>query len=212
MSMTDLAFASLEEAINRGIALDPETADKLARLHGRVIAIEIAGPELRLYMVPGPGRLQVLSRFEGEPDCLLRGSPFALACMDAKGEKGAEQLFSGKVEISGDTELAHRFGTILGGLEIDWEGRLAQFTGDTLAHEIGDGVRSVARWGRRTLDTLGKDLREYVQDEVRLLPERQEIQAYLDKVDALRDDVERMEARIRLLAAELSVPQGGEGP
>lgn len=212
MSISDLAFASLEEAINRCIALDPDAADKLARLHGRVIAIEIAGPELRLYMIPGPGRLQVLSRFEGEPDCLLRGSPMALACMDSKGEKGAEQLFSGKVEISGDTELGHRFGTILGGLEIDWEGQLAHFTGETLAHEIGDGLRSVAKWGRRSLETLGKDIREYVQDEARLLPERQEIKGYLDRVDTLRDDVERLEARINGLRVEIPASEGDERP
>lgn len=212
MSFTDLACAGLEEAINRAIAMDPEAVERLGHLHGRVIGIEFAGPELRLYLVPTPSRLQVLARHEGEPDCLLRGSPLALARMDASGEQGAEQLFSGKVEIEGDTELAHRFGVIIGNLDLDWEEQLSRFTGDVIAHEIGNSVRAVTGWGRKVLDTLGKDLQEYVQEEVRLLPQRNEVQEYMDKVDTLRDDAERLAARVERLRQELAADQGDEQP
>jgi ubiquinone biosynthesis protein UbiJ len=212
MSITDLACAGLEEAINRALALDPEAAHRLGRLHGRVIGIEFAGPELRLYLVPTPSRLQVLARHEGEPDCLLRGSPLALARMDSSSKEGAEQLFSGKVEIEGDTELAHRFGAILSDLELDWEEQLSRFTGDVIAHEIGNSVRAVTGWGQKVLDTLGKDLREYVQEEVRLLPDRAELQDYLAKVDTLRDDAERLTARIERLHQELEVDKGDAKP
>ena len=210
MSLSELAYAGLEEAINRGIALDPVAADKLARLHGRVIAIEIAGPNLRFYLIPGPAQLQVLSQYEGEPDCLMRGSPLALARMDASGEKGAEQLFSGRVEIEGDTELGHRFGAILSELDIDWEEQLSRITGDVIAHEIGNGVRAIADFGRRTFDALGKDVKEYMQEEARLLPEGQEIQEFLNSVDTLRDDVERMEARVSRLGEEIAAQDGDE--
>ncbi len=211
MSISDLAYASLEEALNQYIALDPEAKRRLTELHGRVIGIEVLGTGLRLYLIPGPARLQVLSRYEGEPECLLRGTPLALASLKAgvAGEHGAEQIFTGQVEFRGDTELGHRFGAILGSLDIDWEEHLSRLTGDALAHEIGNGVRAMTGWGRHVRDVLSDDLRYYLQEQGRLLPERTDIQAFIKGVDICRDDVERLQARIeRLLCTPAAKPKG----
>jgi len=44
-----------------------------------------------------------------------------------------------------------------------------------------------------------QNLREYLQEEARLLPTRYEAKEFLDAVDALRDDVERLAARVERL-------------
>ena len=100
------------------------------------------------------------------------------------------------MQIEGDTELAHRIGKILGAMDVDWEEQLSHYTGDLVAHDIGNLVRGAVRWGRNSADTLGRDLQEYLQEELRLLPVRTEIEAFLADVDRLRDDVERLQARI----------------
>jgi ubiquinone biosynthesis protein UbiJ len=194
----DAALAALEQAINRTIALDPEGAARLTPLQGRVICIELAGFGTRLYLVPAGTALHVYGDYAGEPDCVLRGSPLALARMGVTAHK-EDSLFSGEVAVEGDTGLAQAFGEFAGGLDIDWEERLARLLGDPLAHRLGAGARSAGRWGRRSADTLAEDLREYLQEEARILPTRYEVEEFLGAVDTLRDDTERLSARIERL-------------
>lgn len=194
----DSALAALEAAANRYIALDPEGASRIAGLHGRVILIEVVGFGTRLFVIPGTKGIQLYGDYAGEPDCVLRGTPLALARMGVSRQK-EDQFFSGEVQIGGDTHLAQAFGDLVGGLEVDWEEQLSRFVGDGLAHEVGSQARSVGRWGRRTGEILSEDVKEYLQEEARLLPSRYEIQAFLDDVDRLRDDQERLAARIERL-------------
>lgn len=195
----DAALAALEAGINRYMALDPEGAGRLSALHGRVIVIEVIGFGTRIFVIPGTNGIQLYGDYAGEPDCTLRGTPMALARMGTSQQK-EDQLFSGEVQIEGDTHLAQAFGDFAGGLEVDWEEQLSRLLGDALAHQVGSRVRAAGRWGRRTGDILAEDVKEYLQEEARLLPGRYEIQAFLDEVDQLRDGVERLAARVARLA------------
>ena len=207
MSISALATAGLEEAFNRYLALDQDAAEQLAKLHGQVIAFDVVGLGLTLYLIPGPGGLQILSEYEGTADCRLRGTPMALARMGDR-QASSDQLFSGTVEISGNTELAHQFGKIIGGMEVDWEEQLSRYTGDIVAHEVGKLFRSTGHWGRRTRETLGLDVQEYLHEELRLLPVRPEIEAFMTDVDTVRDDVERLQARIDRLKKKINENRG----
>jgi ubiquinone biosynthesis accessory factor UbiJ len=204
-SVPDAVLATLETVVNYYLSLDPEGAARLGDLQGRVILIELAGFGTRVYVVPGDGGLQLFGDYAGEPDCVLYGTPLALARMGVSGQR-EDQLFSGEVRIAGDTHLAQAFGNFLGGLEVDWEEQLSRLLGDAAAHQVGVQVRSVERWGRRTSDILTQDIQEYLQEEARLLPGRYETRAFLDDVDRLRDDVDRLAARVERLANAL-----GEG-
>jgi len=205
MSTREAAFAVLESVINRYIRLDPTALERLVPLHGKLIRLRIKGLEIDLYLVPAPDGLQLYPEFEGEPDCTLSGAPLAFARMG--GGERAEQLFAGAVEIHGDTEAGQRFGEVLGDLDIDWEEQLSRLTGDVAAHQIGSGARAAGRWGRQSFGTLRLDLAEYLQEEARLLPTRWECEEYMAAVDTLRDDVERLEARILRLQ---SLPSDGD--
>ena len=199
MSTRDLALATLEQALNRYLALDPEAPAKLARLHGRIVALHLRGLELTLYLVADDaGRLQVLGGIEGEPDCTLSGSPLDLL-RSGDQTTGARQLFAGRLGIRGDTELGQRFGQILGGLDIDWEEQLSHLTGDVLAHQAGRLARGTAGYVRDGVDTLQANLGEYLTEELRLLPAPGEVEAFHADVDTLRDDLERLQARVARL-------------
>jgi len=207
MTAGDLALAGLEQALNRYIALDPEGPARFARLHGRVVALHLTGLELTLYLVPDEsGHLQVHGRWEGEPDCRLSGSPFDLA-RAGDGVRGAHELFAGRVGIQGDTDLAHRFGALLAGLDVDWEEQLSRVTGDVLAHQVGRGARATQRYFADRRATFETNLGEYLTEEARLLPSPQEYEAWASDVETLRDDAERLAARIdRLLTRTTGKP------
>lgn len=198
MSLSGVAIAGLEQAFNRYLNLDPAAAAKMARLHGKVIAFELSGLNQTIYLIPGPAGVQLFTRCEDEPDCTLQGTPLALARMGNQATS-SDQLFSGAVKISGDTDLAHQLGKILGGMSIDWEAQLGRYTGSLVAEDVAGVVRQLGGWGRRTLDTLELDLQELLQKELKILPERSEVEQFLAAVDELRDDVERLEARLKLL-------------
>ena len=200
MSFSAIAYAGLETAFNRYLELDEHAHQAMAKLHGRIIAIEILGLGSTLYLVPGPQRVQILEAYEGAPDCCISGTPLALARM--RDSHASNQLFSGAVEISGDTELAHQLSKILSGMEIDWEEQLSRFTGDLIAHRLGNLLRSARAWGVESSTTLGLDIQEYLQEELRLLPGRSEIEEFLNAVDTLRDEAERLQASLDQLLSQ----------
>jgi ubiquinone biosynthesis protein UbiJ len=196
VTIRDLTYAGLEAALNGYLGLDPVARERLAALHGRAVGMEVLGLGLTLYFIADQaGILQVYGRHEGEPDCWLRGAPLDLLRAGDR-TAGADQLFGRRVVIEGDSALAQRFGAILAGVDIDWEEHLSRIVGDVAAHEVGQAARAAQDFGTRTGRTAERNLREYLQEEARLLPTRYEVKELLDAVDVLRDDVERLAARV----------------
>jgi ubiquinone biosynthesis accessory factor UbiJ len=201
--------ASIEAAVNRVLQLDEDTLARLQDLQGKIIAIEIRGLDVSLYLVPEANKISIYGRYEAEPDTLLRGTPLALMRMGLVKHAG-DVLFAGDVEISGDVELGQEFSEILEALDIDWEEHLSHLTGDLLAHKLGNAVRDALSWGQKTMDTLGQDVAEYLQEESDTLPNVDEVEGFLSQVDVLRTDVDRMEARVRRLENRPSSKNSGE--
>lgn len=192
------ALATLEQAVNAALALDPRSVERLTRLADRVIALELNGLNLRLFMQPTrEGSLRVMGDYAGHIDTTLRGAPFALLRMSS-GRTG-EGLFSGEVEIIGDVELGQRFQRLFETIDIDWEEHIARLTGDIIAHQIGNTLRGLFDWGRRAGDHLGHDVADYLQEETESLPLPWEVEEFNRDVDALRSDVDRIEARLKRL-------------
>ena len=206
-------LAAAETALNRYIALDPEGARGFAPIYGRIVVIEIQGLGARVTLIPGPDRMQIFGVYDATPDCLIRGNPLALARMGMAERKEA-QLSSGEIHIEGDSTIAQRLSEAMARLDIDWEEQLSKLVGDPIAHQVGQGLRAVGEWGQRTGETARTNLKEYLQEEARLMPSRYEVLDFLTRVDTLRDDVERLDARIERLArlaAERGVTRGGGG-
>lgn len=204
-------LAAAEALVNRLLALDPEGAAALTKLQGRVLRVELTGIGLHLHLVPEANALGLFGDYAAKPDCVVRATPAALLSM-ALAEHREDEVFRGAVTIDGDNSLAQSLGEIIKGLDIDWEEQLSKLLGDALAHRIGDQARSVTRWGARSGQVLTADLREYLIEEGRLLPSELEMKAFLDGVDRVRDDVERIEARIDRLIRQTGDPDTSAGP
>ncbi|MCB1155828.1 sterol-binding protein, partial [bacterium] len=92
---------------------------------------------------------------------------------------------------------------ILDDMDIDWEEMLSRYTGDIVAHQLGNLVRGANRWLSRSAGVIEQDLGEYLQEEARSLPPRLEVQDWMNEVDAARSDLDRLEARIKRIAVLL---------
>ncbi len=191
------ALAGLEQALNAALALDPKTLERLRRLQGRVIAIELQGTGIRLLLQPEQNGLRLMGHYDGIVDTTLRGAPFALLRMST-GRTG-EGMFKGGVEIDGDVELGQQIQRVFEKLDVDWEEHLSRLTGDIIAHQIGNSVRALLNWGERAAEHLGQDTADYLQEEAEILPLPWEVEEFLEQVDTLRSDVDRLEARVKRL-------------
>lgn len=186
--------AGLETALNQVLRLDPEISPGLAGLNGTVIAIEPEGLGMTFYLLPGIDGIRVVDRYDGEPTVRIRGAPLALA-RRWRGHRSAGD----DISVEGDPAVGREFQAILAQLDIDWEEQLSKVVGDVAAHQLGKLWRGFRAWSRRTSDTLLRDGGEYLQQELRALPPRPVVERFLSAVDVLREDTDRLAARIERL-------------
>lgn len=189
-------------AINRYLALDTEHTVRLASLAGKVIGVEVTGVNVAVFITASTGGLQLISRYEGEPDVVIRGAPWSLLRL-VNGPRGRELLSQGEVEIHGDVELAQRFQQLMAAVDVDWEEQLSRITGDAAAHQIGNVVRGGMEWLSTAMQSFGQDVAEYLQEETHTLPTRLEVEEWLTAVDELRSEADLLEARVARLRARL---------
>ncbi len=194
---TSTLAAALESALNLYLGLDPENLRHASTLQGKVIALEISGSAMTFYFLPGAERVRVLSHYEGDIDTYLRGTPLGFARLGLARREDA--LFQGAVSIEGDTGIGQQFQQLLARTEWDWEEQLSRLSGDVLAHQAGHLVAQLQQLWHDSRETLADDCSEYLQEEARLLPTSVEVQYFFDDVDRLRDDSERLRARLERL-------------
>lgn len=192
---------SLESAFNRYLRLDPKAGDRLAGLDGRVIALELRGLDLTLVFRVQDQGIAFIDEPEQKPDTLLRGTPLDITRLGLGRGSATGALFSGDVEISGDVETGQAFKMFLDAIDIDWEEQLSRYTGDLLAHRLGNAARHAGSWLGHARLTLEQDLSEYLQEELRVVPTRIEIENLITDIGRLGMDTDRLEARLRRLLA-----------
>ena len=73
----------------------------------------------------------------------------------------------------------------------------ARVVGEGAAHRLVGGLRGLFGWGRRSAATLTLDTAEYLREETRDLARRVDAEEWMDAVDTLREDTDRLEARLR---------------
>jgi ubiquinone biosynthesis protein UbiJ len=113
-------------------------------------------------------------------------------------------LLANNIVIIGDTTVAEQFKELFAHLEIDWEEQLSHVAGDVIARQMGNFFRALSRWAKQSARTARQDLTEYLQEEIRLVPPREELQDFFSEIDHLRNDVERIEVRINRLKQQLT--------
>jgi ubiquinone biosynthesis protein UbiJ len=103
------------------------------------------------------------------------------------------------VDVEGDTALASALTGVLTGLRWDVEEDLSRIVGDLAAHRLTRAGSALLAWQARAASNLAQALAEYWTEEQPLLARSQSLREFVDAVDALRDDADRLEQRIERL-------------
>lgn len=105
------------------------------------------------------------------------------------------------VEITGDTDFAAAIHHIARNLRWDVEEDLSRVFGDIAAHRMAETGRALNRWGGQALENTARALAEYWTEEQPLIAARYDLDDFNRSVDALRDDVARLEKRIEIFSS-----------
>jgi ubiquinone biosynthesis protein UbiJ len=204
MTLQSVAVAGLQTIVNRVLDLDPELAQGLAELEGAVFEAHVLGVDKRFQLHPSAtGVGVVLVGSDGQrpaavPDVTISGPPFTLLRLLGSLDS-VDGVLPPDVSISGELQLVQKLTSLAKRANIDWEEPLSKLFGDSVAHEVGRGVRGLVSWARAASETFSSDLGEYLREERRLTPTLLEVGNFATHVDRVRDDVERLELRVARL-------------
>lgn len=196
-------LSAIETAFNAWLKLDGEALPRFAELDGKIIRFHITGLDFNLYFLPASSGIQVLGSYPdkeqgGIVDATIHGSPMALIRLSTSDNAG-EAMLKSDVEIEGDMQVAEKFSAILRDVNIDWEELLSKLVGDIIAHQAGQTTRNITGWLKDSRDAMQQNTAEYLTEESNLSPAEAEINDFIKQVDDIRMNVDRLEARIKLL-------------
>ncbi len=84
----------------------------------------------------------------------------------------------------------------LSGLEEALRRHLPQYAGSIITDDLIRVVRAGASWGEHVKQTLQQELYECLQQDMHLLPSREQVQQFIQQVGELQHELERIEQRI----------------
>lgn len=188
----------LAATLNRALALDPPSRDAVAALEGRRIGVQLRGTNLALAIDVRDGKLAVGPHWQAPAELNLHASPTGLLAFALR--RGEESpLPPGKVDISGDAELARRLEKLLRDFRPDVEEAFAQTFGDVLGVPLARALSRAFAWTRASAYAFAQDSAEYLREESRDLVAPTEMEQFLDDVDRLRERADRLDARVQRL-------------
>jgi len=193
--------STIENVLNRGLPRSPRARQICRELQGHRVGIEVSG-FTRLLVESTGETLRVTRDSATAAEAELVGGPLSL--MGLVGNAPEDILQRGDVKIRGDAQLAQKFRELALLLRPDVEEELSQVIGDVPAHQIGRFTRAAFGWGQNAAQTTVRNVAEYLAHESQHLVPRAEGDQLLKGVDTLREDVDRIEARINVLAQKLS--------
>ncbi len=188
---------------SRFLRLDPDALQRLQEFEGKLICLELAGIDRKLYLSAGETGIVIREVSEHEPDVTLTGSPISFAELGLRG-LNVTLFREGKMKISGDIELGQKVQRFIEEVDIDWEEVLSRYIGDLAAHQTGNLFRGLNNWRLNAHQTAERNVSEFLQEEVRLLASASSVARFSNAVDDLRSTVDRLEQRVQRLQARLS--------
>jgi ubiquinone biosynthesis protein UbiJ len=186
-------MSNIAAILNDVIVNDPILKDELKNIPYTVIVINIIGIKHKISFQLKDGMLTEINDLPADYT-EIKASPFTfLMCLSNLAN--GKSLPSG-LNINGDVGVVTKIMKILGSTEIDWEQFLSTKVGDTSAGIIFTTLGSAKKFFHQFKSSNEENIKDFMQDEVLLIPTRTEFSLFQDDVSVLRDDVERLAVKI----------------
>ena len=178
--------------LNHLLRQTPGSQERLAAYMGKTVLLGLPPIEITLTIIENgefaPGAQNAI------PDAHIHLPPSAALRLLTEPEAAAQLT-----RIEGDVELASTVGKVLHQLRWEYEEDLSQLIGDIPAHGIAKFGHHILSTGRRQLTSLAEMFTEYWKEEQPIVAKPRPVEKFATKVDALREDIDRLEKRLRKL-------------
>lgn len=206
MSLITLAgLKAIEHAINLALVQDAPSQQRLSKLAGQQILVEVENFNLLiLIQILEEGLSLALpssvedAGLNDKTDTHVKGPSAAYQkLLDGDG------FFDGDLRIQGNAQTLMTLHKVSANFELDWEGILADKIGDMATSFIAPLLRSKWQWSKHAGQSFQMNLVEYLQEESDLLPSRLEFNNFIEDLELMETAIDRLEARMRVLANKL---------
>ncbi|MAF17606.1 MAG: hypothetical protein CMG93_16835 [Marinomonas sp.] len=200
MTISLVALASIERAVNYALKQDPPSQRHLTKLAGQQIFLEVEDFNLILQvhvleegiMLDRPESMDEIE-LDAKLDTHVKGPSSAYRKL-----LEGDGFFDGDLRIRGNAQALMTLHKVMQGFEFDWEGILADKVGDLPAATFARLVRT--QWSvTKELTTNARiHLVNYLQSNSELLPSKIEFDHFVDETERLGMQLDRFEAKLKL--------------
>lgn len=195
-SLSLLPWLLLEKLINELLHRDPNSAQRLQKLAGKVLRFDIKELPFELTVCVDEHGLRLTTVSDDESDCWVQTE---LGVLPELGDSAnlTRLIKSGQLDIEGDPMLAQRLVMLVKELEIDWEAELEAKLGVLPTVWLAKAFKQSRARAKTSSAATERWVSGVLIDEKRLLPARAEFEQFKQKLQQLRADVERLERRLK---------------
>jgi ubiquinone biosynthesis protein UbiJ len=177
--------------VNRLLRQNSWAMERLRPYTGKIVYVECF--PLTMLLGIGEAGAAIAASAENAPAVTVRLTPGVLLQLAARDASAWNDI-----AVEGDPQLAAALNHIARNIRWDVEEDLSRVFGDIAAHRMVEAGRKLDNWGRQGADNLARSFAEYWTEEQPLIAHRADVEQFNRDVDALRDDVARVEKRVEL--------------
>jgi ubiquinone biosynthesis protein UbiJ len=193
----------IDTIVNRALALDPNTTRHLKKLDDKCLEIFLQDFEKTFFICFKAKGIQfTLIKPDNPEKSDVRISGPIKAFINLALTKNPHQSVQLGLSFEGEFNTVEAIQQFFLSLEIDWAEAISFWTGDIVADQIEQFVRNTKKRNMQLLKNTAESISEYLQEESLMLPTRVEVNRFMDQVDVLRADVDRLNARLARLGEE----------
>ena len=179
--------------INSQITIRTSAKKISQELEGKILSIQIKNTSHFFNVIMISNELNLHTNKENF-DVQISGS--LISFTNLLRDNSSDALRDGSIGINGDVAVAQKFQKLFEMIKPDIEEELSHVVGDVMANNIVKFSKKTGVWMINTRDILQENIKEYLQEEIKLMPSKYEFNFFSKEVSKIRDDIERLEKKI----------------
>lgn len=176
--------------INRLLATETWAMELLRPHAGQTAALDLAGLSLRFCV--GPTGLLQEAAADSPAEVAIR-----IAAADLPGLLDDRDTLHDAIHVTGNARFADTLARLARHLRPDLAAQLAPWLGDVAAHRVAQGAHSLGQVALGNGRKLAESGLAWLRDERRLLVRKDELHAFAERLDALRERLQRLDKTLQ---------------
>lgn len=205
MPAAQLIGAFIEHSLNHWLAQSDCQGSVPKRIQYKQLAVTITDLKLTLvFTIDDKGHVSVLNNAENSDVKLVSDLP-TLQKLEQT-ELLTKLIKAGDLDIDGDVQIAQGFADYFKSSFSRWRDVLASLLGDVLSYKLESGLSKAKTELEYKVEQDKQALTNYIWNEAHIAPHPIELIDFSEQVKALRQDSDRIEARIKRLMQHNQLP------